>query len=582
MTPVYPGLGLPVRQQAEKDSYPIGAHQLCSGATAEPIPVRELAMMSIMNSLTDKPDWHVKVHDEYIVEKWRSKALAVPSQHWWNLATTAMHTDRDENGQVVLRPARRSAPESDDIMTADVFDVCIKELQSKANYFERSGMVPTLDCQATVVKSDKLVSASLHKSLLAAFETLISDQADSQDWHPNSNDMVQDLVHPSMYPLVYGRSRVIQEEVVGVEDAITKWSGRGEIIPKVPKPDENAENWDPSDPQLCADVEVDQSTLNHHGWTDHYLQEDDGGKKALIETKWKALRKPVLPNVCFEDVEYEPKTESRLFDKFRDSGLQIIVKIASIELTPEKPQFPQGGWHVEGQMNEHIACTALYYLESENITTSNLSFRMQTSQDIINDGDNKNFDVGQDSFSWLESVYGTEFRGGSCLQNFGSVETTEKRLLAFPNVFQHRVSPFELADPTRPGHRRFVALWLVDPHLRIISTANVPPQQLSWWTESVITTKTVGGAKRASGTDLPPEIVSLLEEKGAVLPPSVIEGKLPEELMNMIREDVSNDALPMGIGEAKEHRLKLMKERSVHVQKADHEWESCEYNFCEH
>jgi hypothetical protein len=44
--------------------------------------------------------------------------------------------------------------------------------------------------------------------------------------------MVQDLVHPSMYPLVYGRSRVFNEEVVGVLDAVTKWAGRGDVITK--------------------------------------------------------------------------------------------------------------------------------------------------------------------------------------------------------------------------------------------------------------------------------------------------------------------------------------------------------------
>lgn len=43
--------------------------------------------------------------------------------------------------------------------------------------------------------------------------------------------MVQDLVHPSMYPLVYGRSRVMKDEVVGVNDAVEKWAGKGEIIP---------------------------------------------------------------------------------------------------------------------------------------------------------------------------------------------------------------------------------------------------------------------------------------------------------------------------------------------------------------
>lgn len=91
-------------------------------------------------------------------------------------------------------------------------------------------MVPTLDACASVVKSDSLVSESLHKSLLGAFATIRADQIDCPDWHPNSGDKVQDLVHPSMFPLVYGRTRVFSDEVVGVEDAIAKWSGRGDVI----------------------------------------------------------------------------------------------------------------------------------------------------------------------------------------------------------------------------------------------------------------------------------------------------------------------------------------------------------------
>lgn len=35
-----------------------------------------------------------------------------------------------------------------------------------------------------------------------------------------------------MYPLVYGRTRVLKEEVVGVDDAIIKWAGKGSIVPK--------------------------------------------------------------------------------------------------------------------------------------------------------------------------------------------------------------------------------------------------------------------------------------------------------------------------------------------------------------
>lgn len=72
------------------------------------------------------------------------------------------------------------------------------------------------------------------------FDTLKAHQQAAPDWHPNSGDMVQDLVHPSMYPLVYGRSRVLKDEVVGVNDAVDKWAGKGDIIPK--------DDWAP-DPQ---------------------------------------------------------------------------------------------------------------------------------------------------------------------------------------------------------------------------------------------------------------------------------------------------------------------------------------------
>lgn len=153
----------------------------------------------------------------------------------------------------------------------------------------------------------------------------------------------------------------------------------------------------------------------------------------VMEYKWKLVRKPKLPEPTWENVAYAPKEASRLIERFHESGLQIIVKMASIELTPEKPEFPAGGWHIEGQMNEHICATALYYLESENITASNLSFRMQTS---AYSHDDKGYNVGQDAYHWMESVFGTQLGGrcSPCLQNYGSVETCQGRLLAFPNV----------------------------------------------------------------------------------------------------------------------------------------------------
>ena len=81
-------------------------------------------------------------------------------------------------------------------------------------------------------------------------------------------------------------------------------------------------------------------------------------------------------------------------------------------------------------MNEHICATALYYLDSENVTPSSLSFRMQTSDDV-----NYQVSIDQSAQTYLEQIWGTGLlMDDVCLQNYGSVETRQGRLLAFPNV----------------------------------------------------------------------------------------------------------------------------------------------------
>lgn len=140
-----------------------------------------------------------------------------------------------------------------------------------------------------------------------------------------------------------------------------------------------------------------------------------------------------------------------------------------------------------------------------------------------------------------------------------------------------------MEDPTKPGHRRFIALWLVDPTKRIISTANVPPQQMDWWLDSVFgKTKE---AQDAALSKLPAELVALMKDKG--LDANMVAthgGKLPPELMEMTREFLNTDGnpLPMGLEEAKEHRLRLMQERSAFVKTAEKGWQQHSYSFCEH
>ncbi|KAJ4292425.1 hypothetical protein N0V90_009087 [Kalmusia sp. IMI 367209] len=666
--PQYPGLGRPLQYELrrDEDQYPIGAHGGCVGSTFDPLAVREVAMMSIMERLTDKKNWHKKIFDEEIVAKWRIEALNIPDGEFWKIATSGKRQIWDSTGKVRISDDRLT-PDCllEGIMNDNTFDCIIKELRNKAKYFEKTGLIVTLDAYENVVKSDTLVSPKLHGHLLDAYTKLKADQSVAPDWHPNSNDMVQDLVHPSMYPLVYGRSRVLREELVGVSDAIDKWAGKGDIIeketwhviqsdrythrnndsdrpdfwsktyqwlpanvafqddgtvrftsyinnlhpkrhpeiyftieklietalpawdqclklarytggatsrlPNIEHPDDcNAENWIPSDPQEVAHIEVN--------WDDYGSDEYDEEYDDETEKKWELLRKPRIPEVSFKEVNYAPQKDGLLKEKFRESGLQVIVKMVSIELTPEKPDFPVGGWHIEGQLNEHICATALHYLDCENVTTSSLSFRTQGNEYLSD-----HYSVGQERYHWLEQIWGTALGiGAVCLQNYGSVDTLQGRLLAFPNVFQHRVSPFSLIDKTKPGHRRFIALWLVDPHLRIISTANVPPQQQDWWLDSVLGES--AESQDAAIAKLPAEIAALIKNTSLDRIPPTMPAKLPLELMEMVRGhfDAISETMSMSVVEARAHRLKLMESRTASVKHSESSWQSQTYNFCEH
>ena len=135
----------------------------------------------------------------------------------------------------------------------------------------------------------------------------------------------------------------------------------------------------------------------------------------------------------------------------------------------------------------------------------------------------------------------------------GAVETREDRCIAFPNTYQHRVSSFSLEDPTRPGHRKILALFLVDPNVQLPSTTHVPPQQASWQ----------------------------VKELGQVNP-SAPAHKLPAEILRMIE----NDSGLMNDQEAKRLRLKLMDERTQILDCAEEDDEiflfARSFNLCEH
>jgi hypothetical protein len=104
-------------------------------------------------------------------------------------------------------------------------------------------------------------------------------------------------------------------------------------------------------------------------------------------------------------------------------------------------------------------------------------------------------------------------------------------------------------DRSKPGHRKIVALFLVDPQVPIPSTSEVAPQQGDLVLE----------AMRSAPTESKLHL-------------------LPTELLDMILDNMDG---VMTLDAAKELRLKLMDERTVFVDKSNKNYFELSFSMCE-
>jgi hypothetical protein len=242
--------------------------------------------------------------------------------------------------------------------------------------------------------------------------------------------------------------------------------------------------WDPIEETYNDDNEEED---DDDGW-----KWDDDYYDWVRDNRVLVYREP-RAYVPQADLLAKRKDPVSLRNDFPD-GLQVIFKLANIHLTPENPRYQGGSWHVEGTLNEMICASAIYYYDQDNITDSHLAFRQALDIEEVS------MIPEQSEFYSLESYLGIE-DAGSAVQDLGQVLTREGRLLVFPNCLQHQVQPFELQDKTRPGHRKILAMFLVNPHRPILSSAHVPPQRRDWWADEV--------RRQGALSALPNEIVDM-------------------------------------------------------------------------
>ncbi|KIO21963.1 hypothetical protein M407DRAFT_28450 [Tulasnella calospora MUT 4182] len=521
----------------------------------------ELRMIELSYALRGKPSWWTKIRDPAIRSKWKAEAL----EH--QIRGAAL---KDAEIEWVLDELEDYALMRD----------------------EATGIQPS--CHVRVWESDELVSQDLRSRLKLAAAILENVPEEEKDWHPRSNNQVLDIVHPSLFCAVYGRTQYWATsnggrklELLDDPDGDLEAWAYSEKFAWIPTDFQLGENGAPATaldyvnnvhPKQHKDlITVIECLVGRFSllWdkvlTDIHPDNNDrlpGREKIVGSYKWD--EHPDYPQPPWKERETLGAEEfSRRWDTYEENKIitlptvdqngyrgsgqditsrksrysiqgkvaQVIVKLANIHLTPEKPEYPGGSWHVEGMANERIVASGIYYYDCENITESQLAFRMGV-----------NFESAGYEQSDNRGVI-----GGPSNQVVGAVKTSANRCIAFPNIYQHQVSSFKLVDPTKPGHRKIVALFLVDPENRIPSTSDIPPQQSHWTHEAVFEALVENNNKK--------------------------KVSLPVELVNMVADQVDNT---MTLEEAKAYRLELMDERTAFVDVVDEQHFCTEFNFCEH
>ncbi|GGW05807.1 DUF4246 domain-containing protein [Streptomyces narbonensis] len=463
-------------------AFPLPFHAARSRALtfATPRTLRELQMIQCSAHIRAKPGWFEKMHDPEIVARWTAEAVAqglTEAQVRYVLAELAHYA--------ALRDGRTGIE------------------------------VSAVD---GVWHSDTLVDDKLNSRLSEAVRVLEEVPEAERDWHPGSGGQVLDLVHPSLFCLVREASVAPDRAWQNPTSEYSKYefSEKFQWLPTdVDVSDEGdvafrsyVNNVHPERHHELASVLPDLfarmrpllenvlTDLRHprplrieadpYGWYDsepkYPVKADYSDEGAFAEAvhlwgeaqdDWWDTRRPVVPDAPDFTPPETPDASARV--DLRGRGLQVIVKLATIHLTPEDPEYAGGSWHVEGMLNERIVSTGIYYWDSENITESRLGFRAALDDP----------DYEQNDDNGLREIYGLE-NEDALNQVLGSASTPAGRCLAFPNVLQHRVGSFRLEDPTRPGHRKILAFFLVDPSEKIVSTSDVPPQQ-PWSDTSTMT-----------------------------------------------------------------------------------------------
>lgn len=325
-------------------------------------------------------------------------------------------------------------------------------------------------CVDGIAYGDGLVDANLVGRLRADVKRLIDEEP--VDYHPGSGTKVRDLVHPSLYPYIEGKS-VVVGSVPKAESPPYDRFGR---------PFESSRyQWLPTPFAIGSDGKTQiPEYINNLDRTKYPALYDD--LAALFATALPLVESVMgyVDNTKFwqeecDEIEHEGELPESGGDEaqtvkptsLRGRELQVIPKIVEYRLG--QGETHEGVWHVEGMSHEHIVATCVYILDRDPaIQGGALRFKRAYT---VEEAGRLFWNIDQCRPRPIEQLVD---EGTIPL---GSLETPEGRLLVFPNSHIHKLSELSLVSGSSEGRRRVIVFWVVDPNVRLVSTREVAPQQ---------------------------------------------------------------------------------------------------------
>ena len=206
------------------------------------------------------------------------------------------------------------------------------------------------------------VPASLRGSLRCNIDELAKNTP--VDYHPNSHDIVRDLVHPALYPYIKGVSKLKEGSQLPsktFENAEYDFWGR---------PYEDSKfQWLPTPFAISCDgkcsIQEYINNLNRSRFPSLYKDLENLFEIFLpyFQEVWsysKAMEFFRGEELDDHEEDEVNNTINKEAVSFNNKELQVITKIVDYTLQPQ--QAYEGVWHAEGMSHENIVMTGEYFL----------------------------------------------------------------------------------------------------------------------------------------------------------------------------------------------------------------------------